>query len=119
MTGLVALLFAATTTTATVSGPDPNPWRWTDEQVVLASTIVEHADSNGLDPYVMLSLAWVESNIRPHLRSPTGDYGLFQVNCKMWWKLLDFGSWADCRDEMLKPEPNILAAIEIYTRFRV
>lgn len=117
MTGLVALLLAVTTTTATVAQPEPNPWKWTEDQVNLATTIIDHAESNGIDPYTLVALAWVESNIRPHARSPSGDYGLFQVNCKLWWQLLDFDSWAHCREEMLKPIPNIQAAIEIYTRF--
>lgn len=45
------------------------------------STLVNRAARrNGLDPWLLAALLWVESKFNPHARSSTGDVGIAQIN---------------------------------------
>ena len=41
--------------------------------------IVQTAQKLGVDPYIALSIAKIESNFNPHVKSPRGAIGLFQL----------------------------------------
>ncbi len=118
MPGLMPLLVIATASTSSAAGmPDPNPWQIDDGQAALVQTMIVHAEAGGIDPYTFISLAWVESNIRPDVASPTGDFGLFQVNCKLWWRPMGFISWSECKKAMFDPAVNTAAALQIFILF--
>lgn len=54
-----------------------------------ATEIIKQADEAGADPYELLAIAITESALRPDAYSHTKDTGLFQVNCKWWYKSLN------------------------------
>lgn len=48
--------------------------------VPYANTINSSARRNGLDPWLLAALLWVESRFNPKARSATGDVGIAQIN---------------------------------------
>lgn len=48
--------------------------------VPYANLINSSARRNGLDPWLLAALLWVESSFHAHARSSTGDYGIAQIN---------------------------------------
>jgi|TARA_R110000744_G_scaffold141937_2_gene253423 hypothetical protein len=54
------------------------------EQELNAAVIIDKAIVIKEDPYLMVSIAWVESRLKAGRVSKTGDYGLFQINYNFW-----------------------------------
>ena len=67
----------------------------------------------------ILALIMVESNLTPAAVSRTGDYGLMQVNCRIWRAKLkkDLGI-QDCEKEMMDMETSIRAGVYVLNKFR-
>lgn len=66
------------------------------------------------DHVEILALAGWESEFTPRAKSHTGDYGLVQINCRIWKKSL---ALRNCH-ELFDVKTNIDAAVEILRRFR-
>jgi len=79
--------------------------------------IIEFAEKNSYDPYELLAIAITESSINPKAYSRTKDTGLFQINCKWWYKKFNYRSIPSCERGMLNPSKNIVAATYILTRY--
>ena len=72
----------------------------------------------GVDPVEIFAIAYIESRFDRKASSHTGDYGMMQVNCRVWWKHFQFASQKQCRRLMLHPELNIHYAIQIIKLYR-
>tara|TARA_R110000824_G_scaffold285893_1_gene474006 strand:- start:924 stop:1415 length:492 start_codon:yes stop_codon:yes gene_type:complete len=62
------------------------PSYFSPEQQFNASVVIDQSNRFNEDPYFMVALAWVESRLRDNRVSPTGDYGIFQINWRFWGK---------------------------------
>jgi soluble lytic murein transglycosylase-like protein len=80
--------------------------------------IIRQAEHNHQDPYELLAIAITESSLNPSAYSHTKDVGLFQVNCKWWYKKFRYKNIKHCETEMLKPYINISKGIYILNSFR-
>ena len=60
------------------------PSYFSPEQQFNASVVIDQSNRFNEDPYFMVALAWVESRLRDNRVSPTGDYGIFQINWRFW-----------------------------------
>lgn len=80
--------------------------------------IVKFAEENKKDPYELLAIAITESSLNPKAFSRTRDSGLFQVNCKWWYKKFNFKSKKACESLMLRPHQNISAGSFILHYYR-
>lgn len=101
--------------------PDPNPLRMDEGQAAIARMLVERSALRDDDPYEMLAIAWVESRMDPRASSPTGDFGLLQVNCKIWHDELGYSDQADCIINMfdaLKNEDASRMILRTYRNYR-
>ena len=56
------------------------------EQLTNVSIILEVAEQQKFDKYMMLTIAFKETSFYANLTSNTGDYGLFQINAKIYSK---------------------------------
>ena len=68
--------------------------------VEVQEIIIEVAEEYGIEPSLMLAIAEVESNGRPHVISKTNDYGLMQINkINHEWLEEELGitDWLDAR----------------------
>jgi len=81
-------------------------------------SIVKYAELNNQDPYELLAIAITESNLNPKAVSSAGAIGLFQVMCKFWYKRQGYISIKQCNKELVKPEKNIKAGVDILTTMR-
>jgi len=72
------------------------------EQELNASIIIDQANTLGEDPYFMVASAWVESRLKTGTISPTGDYGIFQINYNFWGKKWGYKD----RNQFLKDMSN-------------
>lgn len=68
---LVALCFVLFVANTAIAAPSP--------QENVKKTIVQTAHKLGIDPYIALSLAKIESNFNSSCKSPAGAIGLFQL----------------------------------------
>ena len=80
--------------------------------------IIKHAEEKKQDPYELLAIAITESSLKPRAYSHTHDTGLFQVNCKWWYKKFKYKSIKACKQAMFNPEINITKGIYILNSFR-
>ena len=80
--------------------------------------IIEQAENLNQDPYELVAIAVTESSLRPDAYSHTHDTGLFQVNCKWWYKKFKYKSIESCKEAMLDPATNISKGIYILNSFR-
>ena len=80
--------------------------------------IVRQAESENQDPYELLAIAITESSLNPKAYSHTKDSGLFQVNCKWWYKKFKYKNIKQCETAMLHPGVNITKGIFILNSFR-
>lgn len=80
--------------------------------------IIELAEQNNEDPYELLAIAITESSLKADAYSHTKDIGLFQINCKWWYKKFKYDSMKSCKEDMMNPSKNIDAAIHILTSYR-
>jgi soluble lytic murein transglycosylase-like protein len=99
------------------SGRKP-PKKLSDRQRLVVKEIVKHIP-DGVDPFEILAIGIVESNLTPRAVSHTGDYGVIQVNCRIHRKRLkrEFGV-VNCEKEMLHIPVNVKAGIRILLLFR-
>lgn len=67
----------------------------------------------------LLALMMVESNLTPGAVSRTGDYGIMQVNCRIWRQRLktELGI-ENCEEELMNPAVSIRAGVYVLNRFR-
>ena len=80
--------------------------------------IIKHAEEQQQDPYELLAIAITESSLNPKAYSHTRDTGLFQVNCKWWYKKFKYANIKQCERAMLDPTINITKGIYILNSFR-
>jgi len=80
--------------------------------------IIKKASKTNQDVYELLAIAITESSLNPKAYSRTKDSGLFQVNCKWWYKKFKYDSMKSCKEDMMNPSKNIDAAIHILTSYR-
>lgn len=95
----------------------PDPYHF-DKSAINVQIIVDAARKNDVDPFELLAIAVTESRLNENATSNTGDYGLFQVNCRVWWKDLGFSSWRECTKSMMDPNISTSAALFIIKRYR-
>ena len=79
--------------------------------------ILEAAAAYGYDPYVLVSIAFVESSFRTGAVSSTGDIGIFQINYRWWGKELGYRDYEDFAIRNKNIHRNARHAIEILRRF--
>lgn len=72
------------------------------------------ADGYGLDPLVLVSIAYVESNFTPTAIGPTNDYGLMQIHYPSWKKIFELSSEVELYDA----ENSIMKAAYILDRYK-
>jgi len=94
------------------------PSRWTPDQVQTANKIVAFSEMHNLDSKEMVAIAWIETRLRPQAISPTRDFGLFQINCRVWHDRLGYPNIEDCYLGMLDYQTNIEAAAFILILYR-
>lgn len=71
------------------------------------------------DRFEILAIILVESNLNHEAVSRTGDYGLMQVNCRIWRQtLLREFEIHDCEAEMMSVQTSLMAGIYILNRFK-
>ena len=80
--------------------------------------ILEKSLEQNVDPVEALAIAVTESALNPKAYSHTKDVGLFQVNCKWWWKKFKYSSRYHCERSLLDPARNIDAGLYILKYFR-
>lgn len=72
-----------------------------------------------IKPNELKAIAWVESRFNTKAVSHTGDYGLFQINCNVWWESLRYNSLQHCKESLIDYYPlAIYDAIEIIQFYR-
>lgn len=101
-----------------VSTPEVNPYRWDEDQVKTATSIVEYSVKNGEDPYELLAVSWVESRFDDRAVSHTCDFGMMQVNCRVWYDELGYDDIAECIINMFDPSKNMNASSYILDDYR-
>jgi len=80
--------------------------------------IILEAHKRNVDPVEALAVAITESALDPTAYSHTKDVGLFQVNCKWWYKRFKYKSIRECEKNLLMPTKNIKAGLFILKYFR-
>ena len=80
--------------------------------------IIKHAEQKNQDPYELLAIAITESSLKPNAYSHTKDVGLFQVNCRWWYKKFKYKSIKHCESALKDPNLNIQRGIYILNHFR-
>jgi len=80
--------------------------------------IVRASHASGVDPVEALAISLTESNLNPKAYSHTHDAGLFQINCKWWYKKLGYSSKKECVRAMFDPAINIKAGLHVLSYFR-
>tara|TARA_R110002074_G_scaffold18882_1_gene60662 strand:- start:3361 stop:3969 length:609 start_codon:yes stop_codon:yes gene_type:complete len=91
------------------------------EQLTNVSIILEVAENLKFDKYMMLTIAFKESSFYANLTSNTGDYGLFQINARWWYKFLGYSSKKDFVEHSVDPKVsanNAVAVIRDLMRFK-
>jgi soluble lytic murein transglycosylase-like protein len=83
-----------------------------------AQEIIKKSIQNKVNPSEMLAIAVTESALNPKAYSHTKDVGLFQVNCKWWYKKFNYNSIKSCERAMMNASVNIDAGIYILKYFR-
>lgn len=80
--------------------------------------IIKHAESVKQDPYELAAIAITESSLKPKAFSHTQDAGLFQVNCRWWYKKFKYKNIKECERAMFNPSVNIEKGAYILKSFR-
>ena len=110
-----AIVLAATL----LFGAPPDPYRlYSPNKSFYAKEIVQAAANSPIPPAEALAIALTESNLNPRAYSRTKDVGLFQVNCKWWYKKFKYASIKKCEKALLDPFKNIEAGLFILAYFR-
>ena len=106
-----AIVLAATL----LFGAPPDPYRlYSPNKSFYAKEIVQAAANSPIPPAEALAIALTESNLNPRAYSRTKDVGLFQVNCKWWYKKFKYASIKKCEKALLDPFKNIEAGLFIF-----
>lgn len=79
---------------ATLAGTTPG--------VDTAIEIIQFAERTGQSRRELLAIAYTESRWNNQAVSPTGDYGAFQINCRIWYKTFGYDSVRECAQDMLR-----------------
>jgi hypothetical protein len=77
-----------------------------------ATVIVEHAVPADIDPYLLVALAFRESNFNPKAESGVGDYGLLQIRARA------LPQFRRNHRPLLDPVTNIKVGVEILRYWR-
>lgn len=117
------LLFACSYTqevkaqTYSGSGRRP-PSQLSERQLTVLSEVVDMIPSSE-NRTEILALIMVESNLTTTAVSRTGDYGIMQVNCRIWRDRLrtELGI-QNCEQELMNPRTGIRAGVYVLNRFR-
>ena len=88
------------------------------EQELNAAVIIDKSLDAEEDPYFMVSLAWVESRLKPGKISRTNDYGLFQINYRFWGKKWGYKSANKFLVDMSSPAHATVAAMVVLKEMR-
>ena len=83
-----------------------------------AHEVILQAKDNNIDPSEAIAIVLTESGFNPKAYSRTKDVGLFQVNCKWWYKKFKYKSIKTCERALLNPSKNIKAGLYILKYFR-
>ena len=83
-----------------------------------AQEIILQAQKNNVVPSEALAIAQTESGFNPKAYSHTKDVGLFQINCKWWYKKFKYRNIKSCEKDLLNPTKNIKAGLYVLTYFR-
>jgi len=83
-----------------------------------AQEIILQANKNNVLPSEALAIAQTESGFNPKAYSHTKDVGLFQINCKWWYKKFKYKNIKSCEKALFDPGLNISKGIYILTHFR-
>jgi hypothetical protein len=83
------------------------------EQLTNVSIILEVAEQQKFDKYMMLTIAFKETSFYANLTSNTGDYGLFQINAKWWYKFLGYTSKKDFVQHNMDPKISAQNAVKV------
>ena len=71
------------------------------------------------DPYEIVAIGMVESNLTINAVSDTGDYGLMQVNCRIHKKQLRaIYGFKNCKKDMLIMTKSLIASLYVIDDFR-
>jgi len=104
---------------ALLASTGSDPYRLTrSSKIKHVKMIVEYAETNNHDAYELLAIAITESSLNPRAYSHTKDSGLFQVNCRWWYKHFKYKTIKECEAAMFDPDVNIQKAIYILNSFR-
>ena len=99
------------------SGRNP-PKQLSERQLSVLKEVVPLIPSSE-NKIELIALMMVESNLTPTAVSRTGDFGVTQVNCRIWRKRLktELGI-QDCEKELMKIDVAITAGVYVLNRFK-
>jgi soluble lytic murein transglycosylase-like protein len=80
--------------------------------------IIKYAEQKKQDPYELLAIAITESSLKPNAYSRTKDVGLFQVNCRWWYKKFGYSTIKKCEASLKDPHLNMKKGVYILNHFR-
>ena len=114
-----ACSFAQSVSANTYSGSGRKPPRQLSERQLSVMRQVLPMIPSSENRIEILALMMVESNLTLNAVSRTGDYGVMQVNCRIWRDRLrtELGI-QNCEQELMDPEPAIRAGVYVLNRFR-
>lgn len=82
-------------------------------QLTNVNIILEVADQQKFDKHLMLTIAFKESSFYANLSSSTGDYGLFQINARWWYKFLGYTTKKDFVKYNMDPRVSAENAVKV------
>jgi hypothetical protein len=82
-----------------------------------SSLILEYAETPE-EAFELHAIAFTESRFNPEAKSNTGDYGMFQVNCNVWWRHFRFANKSACKIAMMNPRVSIVFAKKILEKYK-
>ena len=83
------------------------------EQLTNVSIILEVAEQLKFDKYMMLTIAFKETSFYANLSSNTGDYGLFQINARWWYRFLGYKTKKDFVESNMDPKISAQNAVKV------
>lgn len=115
----IACTYTQTVEAQTYSGSGRRPPTQLSERQLSVLTEVVKMIPSSENRVNILALIMVESNLTPTAVSRTGDYGLMQVNCRIWRDALreDLGI-ENCEEDMMDMQTSIRSGVYVLNRFR-
>ena len=86
-------------------------------QLTNVSIILEVAKEENFDKFLMLAIAFKESSFYSNVASHTGDYGLFQINARWWYKKLGYKTKKEFVKSNMDPRTSAKHAVFILRDF--